>query len=82
MQIRILVVDDQQDICDLLRIQLSREGYEVTATTEPLKVMDLLREAADYRRDSCDHKSMWVIRNVTRLLAEIAALERAFGLDR
>jgi dipeptidase len=43
---------------------------------------DLLREAADYRRDSCDHKSIWVIRNVTRLLTEIAALERAFGLDR
>ena len=42
MQIRILVVDDQQDICDLLRIQLSREGYEVTTTTEPLKVMDML----------------------------------------
>ena len=42
----------------------------------------LLREAADYRKASCDHKSMWVIRNVTRLLTEIAALERAFGLDR
>ncbi len=42
----------------------------------------LLREAADYRKDSCDHKSMWVNRNVTRLLTEIAALERAFGLDR
>ena len=42
----------------------------------------LLREAADYRRASCDHKSMWVIRNVTKLLTEIAALERAFGLDR
>jgi len=42
VQIRILVVDDQQDICDLLRIQLSREGYEVTTTTEPTKVMDML----------------------------------------
>jgi dipeptidase len=42
----------------------------------------LLREAADYRKESCDHKSMWVIRNVTRLLTEIASLERALGLDR
>jgi dipeptidase len=43
---------------------------------------DLLRQTPDYRGDRCDHKSMWVNRNVTRLLAEIAALERAFGLDR
>jgi secernin len=41
----------------------------------------LLREAADYRRATCDHKSIWVNRNVTRLLTEIAALERTFGLD-
>jgi dipeptidase len=41
----------------------------------------LLREAADHRKDSCDHKSMWVNRNVTRLLTEIATLERALGLD-
>jgi dipeptidase len=39
----------------------------------------LLREATDHRNESCDHKSMWVNRNVTRLLTEIAALERAFG---
>jgi dipeptidase len=42
----------------------------------------LLREATDYRKATCDHKSMWVNSNVTRLLTEIAALERAFGLDR
>jgi hypothetical protein len=42
----------------------------------------LLREAADRRKDSCDHKSMWLSRVVTRLLTEIAALGRAFGLVR
>ena len=42
----------------------------------------LLREAADYRKESSDHKSMWVNRNVTRWLTEIAALERAFGVER
>src|SRR5262249_5458202 len=42
----------------------------------------LLREAADYRRESCDHKSMYVNRNFTKWLTEIATLERAFGLDR
>jgi dipeptidase len=42
----------------------------------------LLREAADYRQESSDHKSIWVNRNVTKLLTGIAALERAFGLER
>jgi secernin len=42
----------------------------------------LLREAAEFRKESCDHQTMWVNRNVTKLLMEIAALERAFGLDR
>ncbi len=42
----------------------------------------LLREAEDHLKDSSDHKSMWVNRNVTKWLAEIAALERAFGLER
>jgi dipeptidase len=42
----------------------------------------LLREAADHRKESSDHKSMWVIRNVTKWLTEIAALERAFGLEK
>jgi hypothetical protein len=43
---------------------------------------ELLREAAHYRSATRDHKSMWMNSNVTRLLTEIAALERAFGLDR
>jgi dipeptidase len=43
---------------------------------------ELLREVAHYRRATCDHKSMWVNSNVTRLLTEIAALERGFGLAR
>jgi dipeptidase len=42
----------------------------------------LLREATDYRKQSSDHKSIWVNRNVTKWLTEVAALERAFGLER
>jgi hypothetical protein len=42
----------------------------------------LLREADDHRKDSLDHKSMWVNRNVARLVTEIAVLERALGLAR
>jgi dipeptidase len=43
---------------------------------------ELLAEVAEYRRESRDHQSMWVNRNVARLLTEIAGLERAFGVDR
>jgi secernin len=42
----------------------------------------LLGEAAEHRTQSADHKSIWVNRNVTKLLAEVGALERAFGLER
>jgi hypothetical protein len=31
---------------------------------------------------SCECQPRWVIRNVTRLLTEIAARERDFGLER
>jgi secernin len=42
----------------------------------------LLREAANYRKESCDHKTIWVNKNVTKLLMEIGALERTFDLER
>jgi dipeptidase len=42
----------------------------------------LLREAPDYRKAASDHKSIWVNKNVTKLLTELAALERVFGLDK
>jgi dipeptidase len=41
----------------------------------------LFEEAPRYRGAAADHKSMWVNNNVTRLLTEIAALERAFGFN-
>jgi len=41
----------------------------------------LLREAEEHRKESSDHKSMWVNRNFAKLLTEIAALERQFGLE-
>ena len=41
----------------------------------------LLREAAQHRRATADHKTMWMNDNVTRLLREITTLERAFGLE-
>jgi DNA-binding NtrC family response regulator len=47
VQIRILVVDDEQDNCDYLKLVLTREGYEVATTTDPTKTVEMLR-AADY----------------------------------
>jgi DNA-binding NtrC family response regulator len=47
VQIRILVVDDEQDNCDYLKLLLTREGYEVNTTTDPTQVTQLLRQA-DY----------------------------------
>jgi DNA-binding NtrC family response regulator len=47
MQIRILVVDDEQDNCDYLKLLLAKEGYDVTTCTDPTKVLELVK-AADY----------------------------------
>jgi len=40
---RILVVDDEQDNCDYLKLVLTREGYEVVTTTDPTQTVDILR---------------------------------------
>lgn len=43
MDIRVLVVDDDQDSCDLIERMLKTEGYRVTTLTDPRKVEDELR---------------------------------------
>src|SRR4051812_49474725 len=45
MDIRTLVVDDDQDSCDLIERILKREGYRVGTLTDPRKVEDELRKA-------------------------------------
>ena len=45
MDIRTLVVDDDQDSCDLIERILKREGYRVATLTDPRKVEDELRKA-------------------------------------
>lgn len=44
MQIRILVVDDEQDNCDYLQLILSKEGYEVETLTDPTQTVEKLRQ--------------------------------------
>jgi two-component system phosphate regulon response regulator PhoB len=41
---RILIVDDEPDVTDLLRYQLVREGFNVAALNNPLQVMGLARD--------------------------------------
>jgi two-component system phosphate regulon response regulator PhoB len=45
---RILVVDDEADVTDLLAYTLRREGYEVAVINDPLQIMG---EARDFRPD-------------------------------
>jgi DNA-binding NtrC family response regulator len=47
VQIRILVVDDEQDNCDYLKLLLNREGYEVDVCTDPTRVVETLK-TTDY----------------------------------
>lgn len=47
MRIRILVVDDEQDTCDYLKVLLSKEGYDVDTLTDPTRVEEHLRQT-DY----------------------------------
>jgi signal transduction histidine kinase/FixJ family two-component response regulator len=41
---KVLVVDDEEDICDLCVRSLQRYGYDVTATTKPQKSLEMLRQ--------------------------------------
>ena len=42
--IRILVVDDEPDICEYMKLLLTQNGYEVSTLTNPLDVVDSLRK--------------------------------------
>ncbi len=41
---RILVVDDEPSICEVLSIALRKDGYEVTAETNPKKALEAFRQ--------------------------------------
>lgn len=42
-KVRVLVVDDDVDLCEYLRHLLSTDGYEAEAISDPTKVLDHLR---------------------------------------
>lgn len=42
MNVRVLVVDDEKSMCDLLEIMLKKDGYEVRTTTDPREALELV----------------------------------------
>src|SRR5262249_39249555 len=44
VDIRVLVVDDEPELCELTRSMLARAGYEAEGLTDPRQVVDKLRE--------------------------------------
>ena len=43
MEIKILIVDDDRDICEYVQMLLEQHNYRVDALTDPTKVIDTLR---------------------------------------
>ncbi|MEA4900290.1 response regulator transcription factor [Desulfitobacterium sp.] len=41
---RVLIVDDEQDICDLIEIYLSNEGLEVVKASDGIEALNVLKE--------------------------------------
>lgn len=42
--IKILIIDDDKDICEYMQILLSQSGYDVHTRTEPKKALELLKQ--------------------------------------
>lgn len=42
--IRILIIDDDTDICEYMQLLLTQSGYDVTAKTDPREGLETLRE--------------------------------------
>lgn len=43
-KIKILIIDDDKDICEYMHLLLSQSGYEVNTETSPRKALELLKE--------------------------------------
>ena len=39
---RILIIDDEPDLCELIEFQLQKEGYKTSSLSNPWKQLDLL----------------------------------------
>jgi two-component system OmpR family response regulator len=44
VQVRVLVIDDDQDVCGLITHILQQEGYSVVTLTDPSRALDALRQ--------------------------------------
>jgi DNA-binding response OmpR family regulator len=71
--IRILIVDDEKDLCDFLSTLLGREGFETKGLTEPKKVIEELR-SQQYHLVILD--MMMPEMNGTEVLEQIRKIDR------
>jgi DNA-binding response OmpR family regulator len=72
MQIRILVVDDEQDNCDYLKLVLEKESYQVDCLTDPTQCVEALKKQ-DYHLIVLD--MMMPRMNGTDVLQEIRKVD-------
>jgi DNA-binding response OmpR family regulator len=72
MQIRILVVDDEADNCEYLKLVLEREGYKVDTLTDPALCVSTLK-SADYHLVVLD--MMMPSMNGTEVLQQIRKVD-------
>lgn len=43
IQVRILIIDDDQDICEYMKTMLGAAGYDVSTLSDPAEAVDLIR---------------------------------------
>ncbi len=78
MRARILVIDDEESMCNFMGIMLTKEGYEVATTTDPTEALNRLREAdfdlviADLHMPGLD--GLEVLKQVKALNAELEVI--------
>ena len=71
--IRLLVVDDDVDICDYMKLVLNRDGYEVVTKTNPLEALEEIKDS-EYHVVILD--LMMPEMNGTELLEEIRKVDK------
>jgi DNA-binding response OmpR family regulator len=70
---RILVVEDEKNLCLLYREELRKEGYEVVATTDSLRALELIKKR-DFDLIITDIRMP--VKDGLELIADIMAIKR------
>ena len=71
---KILVVDDENAICELCARSLHRYGYEVVSTTSPLQAVEMMR------KQEFD-LLLFLLEHANRVFSKDELVERIWGMD-